>query len=166
MVNCQSASPPNLEQQDHPLSFTEVQGSKCDESKQYQMTSRQMISVTDMAVRDRLQAKPAREQVEGTFLPIASMKPLMPMHAPKPTVPTSLPMYFMVSNSAKHGTTCTTRPCNQQLHGGFNTDLSVLHGPQSCTKLLAKTPPQVSSSAWRTNIVEDYNILETVPRII
>ena len=37
---------------------------------------------------------------------MASMKPLMPMHAPKPTVPTSLPMYFMVSNSARHGTTC------------------------------------------------------------
>ncbi len=30
----------------------------------------------------------------------------MPMQPPKPTVPTSLPMYFMVSNSAKHGTTC------------------------------------------------------------
>ena len=30
----------------------------------------------------------------------------MPMHAPKPTVATSLPMCFMVSNIARHGTTC------------------------------------------------------------
>lgn len=85
------------------------------------------ISDTDMAVHDRLRAESAWQQVQGTFLPIASIKPLMPMHAPKPTVPTSLPMYFMVSNSAKHGTTCTTSPCNQQLHEVFNTDLSVLH---------------------------------------
>ena len=31
----------------------------------------------------------------------------MPMQPPKPTVPTSLPMYFMVSKSAKQGTTCS-----------------------------------------------------------
>ena len=41
-----------------------------------------------------------------TLFPTAKRKPLMPMQPPKPTVPTSLPMYFMVSNSAKHGTTC------------------------------------------------------------
>ena len=47
-----------------------------------------------------------------TLLPTARRKPLMPMQPPKPTVPTSLPMYFMVSNSAKHGTTCTGDPAS------------------------------------------------------
>ena len=41
----------------------------------------------------------------------------MPMQPPKPTVPTSLPMYFMVSNIAKQGTTCTqAAPVRAALH--------------------------------------------------
>ena len=50
----------------------------------------------------------------------------MPMQPPKPTVPTSLPMYFMVSNIAKQGTTCTqaapVRVCMRGKNG-----ISALH---------------------------------------
>ena len=40
----------------------------------------------------------------------------MPMQPPKPTVPTSLPIYFMVSKSAKHGTTCSALICSSSGH--------------------------------------------------
>lgn len=41
-----------------------------------------------------------------TFLPTANKNPLMPKHAPNPTVATSLLMWRMVSYSARQGTTC------------------------------------------------------------
>ena len=38
----------------------------------------------------------------------------MPMQAPNPTVATSLPMCFMVSNIARHGTTCSRAQLNSE----------------------------------------------------
>ena len=63
----------------------------------------------------------------------------MPMQPPKPTVPTSLPMYFMVSKSAKQGTTCSARhtrsgSCHAPCRPPSTTRLTepALHWPFVC----------------------------------
>ena len=73
----------------------------------------------------------------------------MPMQPPKPTVPTSLPMYFMVSNSAKHGTTCTHHTIITGPRGATNTSQEKVPGLQ-CSVLTDRATVLASKAAMES----------------
>lgn len=81
-----------------------------------------------------------------TFVPTAMRKPVMPRHAPKPTVATLLPMCFMVSWIASAGTTW----CVQHEASDFELATCPLHLKQKCqharhNSVFAPTQPLLST---------------------